>query len=74
MFELLTVIVFVWLLVKAIRLVFKLTWGITKVVASILMVIALPVLIVCLVFVGGIALMVPIAVIGIAVGILKACV
>ena len=73
MFELLTVIVFVWLLVKAIRLVFKLTWGITKVVASILMVIALPVLIVCLVFVGGIALIVPIAVIGIAVGILKAC-
>ena len=68
MFELLTVIVFVWLLVKAIRLVFKLTWGITKVVASILVVIALPVLIVCLVFVGGIALMVPIAVIGIAVG------
>lgn len=74
MFELLTVIVFVWLLVKAIRLVFKLTWGITKVVASILMVIALPVLIVCLVFVGGIALIVPIVVIGIAVGILKACV
>ena len=74
MFELLTVIVFVWLLVKAIRLVFKLTWGITKVVASILMVIALPVLIVCLVFVGGIALIVPIAVIGVAAGILKACV
>lgn len=74
MFELLTIVVFVWLLVKAIGLAFKLTWGVAKVVASILMAIALPVLVVCLVFVGGIALIVPIAVIGIAVGILKACV
>lgn len=74
MFELLTLVVFVWLLVKAISLAFKLTWGIAKVVASILMIIALPMLIVCFVFAGGIALIVPIAVIGIAVGILKACV
>lgn len=74
MFELLTVIVFVWLLVKAVGLAFKLTWGVAKVIASILMVVALPVLVVCLIFVGGIALIVPIAVIGIAVGILKACV
>ena len=74
MFELLTVIVFVWLLVKAVGLAFKLTWGAAKVVASILMVIALPALIVCLVFAGGIALMIPVAVIAAAVGILKACV
>ena len=74
MFELLTVIVFVWLLVKAVGLAFKLTWGAAKVVASILMVIALPALIVCLVFAGGIALMIPVAVIAAALGILKACV
>lgn len=74
MFELLTIIIFIWLLVKAIGLAFRLTWGAAKVVASILMAIALPVLVVCMVFVGGIALIVPIAVIGIAVGILKACV
>ena len=74
MFELLTVVIFIWLLVKAIGLAFKLTWGAAKIVASILMAIALPVLIICLVFVGGIALIVPIAVIGIAFGILKACV
>lgn len=73
MFELLTVVVFVWLLIKAAKLAIKLTWGAAKVIASILMVFALPVLIVCLVFVGGVALIVPIAVIGIAVGILKAC-
>lgn len=74
MFELLTIAFFIWLLAKAIGLAFKLTWGIAKVIASILMAIALPVLIICLVFVGGIALIVPIAVIGIAFGILKACV
>lgn len=74
MFELLTVVVFVWLLVKAIGLAFRLTWGAAKVIASILMAMALPMLVICLVFVGGIALVVPIALIGIAIGILKACV
>ena len=74
MFELLTIAIFIWLLVKSIGLAFRLTWGVAKVIASILMVIALPVLIICLVFVGGLALMIPIAVIGLAFGLLKACV
>ena len=73
MFELLTVFLFIWLLGKAIGLAFKLTWGVAKVAASILMVIALPALVVCLLFAGGIALIVPLAIIGIAVGILKTC-
>ena len=74
MFELLTIVIFIWLLVKTIGLAFKLTWGVAKVIASILMIIALPMLIICLVFVGGLALMIPIAVIGMAFGLLKACV
>ena len=73
MFEILTVAIFVWLLAKAIGFMFKLTWGMAKVVASILMVVALPVLIVCLVFASGILLLVPIILIAIAAGILKAC-
>ena len=73
MFELLTIAIFIWLLVKAIGLAFKLTWGIAKIAASILIALAFPVLIVCLVFVGGIALLVPIIMIAIAAGILKAC-
>ena len=73
MLELITVIVFIWLLVKAVGLAFKLTWGAAKILASILMGIALPALVICLVFVGGIALLVPIAMIAIAAGILKAC-
>ena len=73
MFELLTVVIFICLLVKAAGFAFKLTWGVAKIAASILIGVALPVLIVCLVFVGGIALLVPLGMIAIAVGILKAC-
>ncbi len=74
MFELLTIALFIWLMAKVIGLTFKLTWGAAKVFASILMVLAVPVLLVCLLFVGGIALLVPIALIAIAFGIVKACV
>ena len=74
MFELLIIAIFLWLLVNAIGLAFKLTWGVAKITASILIGLALPVLIVCFVFVGGIALLVPVAMIAIAAGIVKACV
>ena len=73
MFELLTIAFFIWLLVKAIGLTFKLTWGVAKIAASILIGLAFPVLIVCFVFVGGFTLLVPVVMIAIAAGILKAC-
>jgi len=73
MFELLIIAIFIWLLVKAIGLAFKLTWGVAKIAASILIGLAFPVLVVCLLFVGGIALLVPIIMIAIAAGIMKAC-
>ena len=74
MFELLTLVVFIWLMMKVIGLMLRLTWGMAKIVACILLGLALPVLIICLMFVGGIALLVPIAMIAIAGGIIKACV
>ena len=74
MFELLTIVVFVWLLIKTIGLAFKLTWGMAKIIASILVVLALPLLIVCLLFVGGAILIIPVAMIGIAAGIMKSCI
>ena len=73
MVELLTVAVFIWLMVKAVGLAFRLTWGFAKIAASILMGIAMPLLFICLVFVGGISLLAPIVLISIAVGILKSC-
>ena len=58
---------------KAIGLAFELTRGVAKIAAAILMGLAFPVLIVCFVFAGGIALLAPVIMITIAAGILKAC-
>lgn len=73
MFEVLTLVVFIWILVKSIGLMLRLTWGAAKIIATVLLVLAFPVLLVCLLFVGGIALLIPIAMVGLAAGILKAC-
>ena len=74
MFELLGLILFGWIFWGALRLAFKVTWGFAKIAASILFVLALPVLIVCLLFAGGMVLLLPVALIALAWGILKACV
>ena len=73
LFELLTIVIFIWLLVKSIGLMLRLTWGTAKLIAGILIGLAFPVLIVCFLFAGGIALLAPILIIAIAAGILKAC-
>ena len=73
MLELLTVVVFMYLMFKAIGLALKLTWGVAKICASILIGLAVPALIVCVIFAGGIALLLPLAMIAMAAGILKAC-
>ena len=74
MFELLTLVLFAWLFVKVIGLTLRMTWGIAKITVSLLIGLALPVLFVSLIFIGGIALLVPIAMIAIAAGIVKVCV
>ena len=73
MFEILVIAIFIWLMVKAIGLALRLTWGLAKIAASILIALAFPVLILCVIFVGGIALLLPLLMIAIAAGILKAC-
>ena len=73
MFELLVIIAFLWLMFKVIRLAFKLTWNLAKIVASILMVLALPLLVVAILFWSGIALLIPVALLCGAFGMLKAC-
>lgn len=74
MFELLSLVLFGWLFVKVIGLTFRMTWGIAKFMVSILIGLALPVLFVSILFVGGIALLVPVVMITIAAGIVKICV
>ena len=74
MFELFVLIIFGWLFVKAIGLAFKVSWGLAKILAVILFVLSLPTLIGCLLMASGIILMIPIALIGTAFGLLRACV
>ena len=74
MFEILVTIAFIWLFIKVIGLTFKVTWGLAKIVAVILFALALPTLIGCFLLAGGVALLIPIALVGAAFGILKACI
>lgn len=50
---------------------FKLTWGVAKIVAVILMIIALPTLIGGLMVAGGLVLLIPVALLIGAIGIIK---
>lgn len=74
MLEILTVILFCWFFFKALGLAFRVAWGTTKIIASLLFALAVPLLVVCLLFAGGIALLLPLALVGIAFGLLKAIV
>ena len=71
MLEILTVILFCWLFFKALGLSFRVAWGTTKILAALLLTVAVPMLVVCLLFAGGIALLLPLALVGIAFGLLK---
>ena len=73
MFTLLMIVLFIWLAVKAVGLALRLTWGTAKILAYVLFAVAIPTLIGCLLFAGGILLLVPVLLIGAAVGVLKCC-
>ena len=73
MFELLVLILFVWFFVGAIRLTFRVTWGLAKVAAVLLSVLALPMLIAFMLLAGGFVLLIPVVLVGAAFGILRAC-
>lgn len=73
MFEFIVCALFIWLFVKAIDLAVRVTWGLAKAAAFILYAAAVPALIGCLLAAGGIALLIPVALVGSACCILKVC-
>lgn len=73
MFEIIMTVLFLWLVWQFIKLAFRVTWGIAKAVALVLFVLSLPVLIGCLLLTGGLFLLLPLALIGLALGILRLC-
>ncbi len=70
-FEIAITVLFIWLFFKALKLTFKITWSITKIIAIILFAIACPALIVCLLLAGGVVLLLPLALIVVALGLVK---
>ena len=70
MLEILVVIAFIGLTIKFFGLAFRITWGAAKIVASLLFVLALPVLMICMIFASGLALLLPIALVAVAIGML----
>ena len=72
MLEILLVVLFCWLFFKAMGLAFRVAWGTAKMIASVLIVLAVPMLVISLLFAGGILLLVPLALVGLAFGLLKA--
>jgi hypothetical protein len=73
MLELIFTILFCWLFFKALGLAFRVAWGAAKIAAAVIFVLAIPALILCLIFAGGLMLMIPLGLIGLAFGILKTC-
>lgn len=73
MFTLLVVFAFIWLFVKSVGLAFHVTWGLAKIVATLLFVVALPLLVVFAVIGSLLPLLVPLALVAAAFGILKNC-
>ena len=59
---------------KALKLSFKIAWGTAKIAASVLFALAVPVMILCFVFAGGLLLLIPVALVGAAFAVVKACV
>lgn len=72
--DLLITIAFFWIFFKALGLAFRVAWGTTKIIASLLFGLAVPLLLACVFFASGIALLLPLALVGIAFGLLKTCV
>ena len=71
MLDILLTVLFISLFIWTVKLLFKLTWGIAKVIAVILMIIALPTLIGGLMVAGGLVLLIPVTLIIGAIGIIK---
>lgn len=73
MLEILVSIAFVWIGFHALKLIFKVAWCLAKAIAVILLILAFPGLLVCLFVIGGAIVLLPLAMVVVAFGLLKSC-
>ena len=71
MLDFLLTVLFICLFFWTIKLLFNLTWGVAKIIAVILLVVSLPTLIGILMVAGGLVLLIPVAFLIGAIGIIK---
>ena len=71
MFVLFVLLLFGWLFFVSLRLIFRVTWGLTKLIALVLFILSLPLLIVFLLLAHGFILLLPVVLVLVAFGLLK---
>ena len=71
MLDILFTVIFIAMFFWTLKLMFKITWGVAKILATVLLVLAIPALILCLIFAGGFVLLIPIGIVAGVVGIIK---
>lgn len=71
MLEIIVVALFIWLSIKFVALSLRIVWGATQIIGLFLFMLALPALVGCLLFAGGIILLLPVMLLASACGILK---
>ncbi|MBR5126359.1 MAG: hypothetical protein IKU68_06460 [Oscillospiraceae bacterium] len=74
MMNVLMIALFLWLFFKAVGLAFRMAWGVVKLTAVCLVVFAVPLLVVGLIFTGGLLLLIPIALVAGAVALMANCI
>lgn len=73
MLSILVTVLVCWLAYKTLGILFSLTWGLVKIMCTVLLVLAAPALLLCLLFAGGMLILLPLALVAGAFMLGKAC-
>ena len=73
MFSFLVTILFLWIAYKSLKILFSLTWGIVKIMCTVLLVLAAPALAICLLIAGGMLILLPLGLVAGAFLLGRAC-
>ena len=73
MLSIIATILICWLSYKTLGILLSLTWGIVKIIGTVLLILAAPALVLCLLFAGGMLILLPLGLVAGAFLLGKAC-
>ena len=73
MFSILATFLIFWLAYKTLGILFSLTWGLVKIICAVLLILAAPALVICLLFAGGMLILLPLGLVAGAFLLGRAC-